>query len=309
MHVYKEGEIENLIGSPISNTAIFILDEEFQSAEIGREGELFIEGIGCARGYLNNPVLTKERFLETEVGGRTRKLYRTGDRVRLLPDGNMQFLGRIDEQVKINGYRIELTEVEKNISDLEWVSDVAVVVRSQRNDLKQMCVFYIAKPNAKNRLNEDESLSERIKRHLLDRLPAYMIPSIFIEVASFPLTLQGKVDKKELCRRAEFSHKSNQATLAKIDVTSIWRDVLGMNELPTNVSFFDLGGTSILLYVLKERVDSFYKTTFDISNFFEYPTIDDFTKYLRSRSEDNADSVLNKKINRIKALNASRQQS
>ena len=82
-----------------------------------------------------------------------------------------------------------------------------------------------------------------------------------------------------------------------------------MNELPTNVSFFDLGGTSILLYVLKERVDSFYKTTFDISNFFEYPTIDDFTKYLRSRSEDNADSVLNKKINRIKALNASRQQS
>ncbi|MBV6709073.1 AMP-binding protein, partial [Bacillus thuringiensis] len=176
------------IGKPISNTSAYVLSPSGQLQPEGIPGELVIGGDGVSRGYLNRPDLTEERFVENPfVPGD--QIYKTGDLVRWMPDGNLEYLGRIDQQVKIRGHRIELGEVENRLLSHSAVADVTVVVNRDEKAQFYLCAYLITK--------SDWTISA-IRHHLKETLPDYMIPTYFVEVESFPLTPNGKIDKKAL---------------------------------------------------------------------------------------------------------------
>ena len=176
------------IGVPIDNTQIYILDSELNLVPIGVAGELCIAGSGLARGYLNQEELTKEKFIANPFKEGER-LYRTGDLARWLPDGNIDFIGRQDDQVKIRGYRIELGEIESALEGLEGVRQSVVISNEDASGNKQLVGYVV--------LNEGISTAE-IQGRLLEKLPSYMVPTLFMEVDSLPLTSNGKIDKGSL---------------------------------------------------------------------------------------------------------------
>src|SRR5690606_25888626 len=223
------------IGKPLSNTQIYILGESLELLPVGVVGELCIGGAGLARGYLNQPELTREKFVENPYRDGDR-MYRTGDLARWLPDGNIEFIGRKDHQVKIRGYRIELEEIEFVIEKSGLVKQVSVLVRFSEGDNKQIVAYII--PNS----NYDDEL---LRKHLRDVLPSYMIPSILIGLDEFPLTMNGKIDKKALQNMEHVSTSDRKKILPRNDIeerlANIWKDILGLNEVFVGDSFFDFG--------------------------------------------------------------------
>ncbi|MED2795982.1 non-ribosomal peptide synthetase, partial [Bacillus wiedmannii] len=238
--VKKEGLMERLpIGKPISNTRIFICNKE-NLVPIGGVGELCIAGEGLARGYLGNPTLTAEKFVENPfIPGE--KMYRTGDLARWLPDGNLEFLGRIDHQVKIRGYRIELGEIEHQLLKHEDVEEVVVVDREDEVGEKYLCGYIVA--------NRDISVAE-LRQTLLTELPDYMIPSYFIQLDKFPLNTNGKIDRKVLPTPdwSSMGHVEYVAPRNEIEeqLAHIWQEILSLNrEIGIHENFFELGGHSL----------------------------------------------------------------
>ncbi|MCB8949263.1 MAG: amino acid adenylation domain-containing protein [Ardenticatenaceae bacterium] len=258
------------IGQPIANTQLYVLDEQMQPVPEGEVGELFIGGAGVARGYLKRPSLTAEKFVPdpfSEVPGA--RLYRTGDLARLRPDGNFEFLGRIDHQVKIRGYRIELGEIEAVLGQHENVRETAVLVH-ETSGSKQLIAYLTAEQTP-------APVAEDLRAFLAQRLPEYMIPARFIVLEAMPLTINGKIDRQALpapeSARPELPQpyapprSSQEETLA-----NIWSDVLGVSPIGIHDSFFGLGGDSILgiQIVAKARAAGF-----DLSQaqLFQQPTV------------------------------------
>ncbi|MGK7876653.1 MAG: amino acid adenylation domain-containing protein [Xenococcaceae cyanobacterium] len=228
------------IGSPIANVQTYILDNNHQPVPIGVPGELHIAGAGLARGYLNRPELTAEKFIRNPFG--KGKLYKTGDLARYLPDGNIEFLGRIDNQVKIRGFRIELGEIESVLATHSQVQQTAVIARVDNQGNKSL-VAYVG--------SQDQSLNSReLRNYLLAKLPEYMVPSAFVFLETLPLTTNGKIDRKALSvRKIELTRSEEYVTPqtpVEQTLATIWQNVLGVEKISINDNFFEVGGDSIL---------------------------------------------------------------
>ncbi|MHC5729358.1 MAG: non-ribosomal peptide synthetase, partial [Nostoc sp.] len=227
-------------GRPITNTQIYILNQYLQPVPIGTIGELYIGGEGLARGYLNQPELTAQKFISHPFSNG--KLYKTGDLARYLPDGDIEFIGRIDNQVKIRGFRIELGEIEAVLATYSQVKQVVVIAREDIPGNKRLVAYLVTQ-------NQSTNISD-LRRFLSQQLPDYMIPSTFTLLEVLPLTPNGKVDRKmlpapeaELTREQEFVPP--QTPIEQI-LATIWQDVLGLKQVSSHDKFFEIGGDSIL---------------------------------------------------------------
>lgn len=271
------------IGRAISNTQIYLLDQNLQPVPIGVPGELHIGGAGLARGYLNRPELTEEKFIpnpySNEPGDR---LYKTGDRVRYLSDGNIEFLGRIDNQVKIRGFRIELGEIEAAIAQHPTVQETVVLAREDIPDRKYLAA-YIAPTQS------EATTTSELRRFLKTQLPDYMVPSAFVILCALPLTPNGKVDRKSLpapdinslIQKADFV--APQTPTEEL-LASIWAKVLGVAQVGINDNFFELGGHSILATQLLSQVNDSCKVELPLSKLFEAPTVASLANYIEAIS-------------------------
>ncbi|MFN5522952.1 non-ribosomal peptide synthetase, partial [Bradyrhizobium sp.] len=239
------------IGRPIANTRIYILDEHGEPVPIGVAGELYIGGAGVARGYLNRPELTAERFVEDRFSGEAgARLYRTGDLGRWLGDGTIAYLGRNDFQVKIRGFRIELGEIEARLSEHAGVRDVAVIAREDGPGDKRLVAYYVS---------DAAIVAEELRGHLAARLPDYMVPPAYVHLERLPLTPNGKLDRKALPapEGAAFAVQAYEPPQGKIEeeLARIWEELLGVERVGRHDNFFALGGHSLLVVSLAERID------------------------------------------------------
>ncbi|WP_241661734.1 non-ribosomal peptide synthetase, partial [Bacillus wiedmannii] len=245
-HFSNQANIEKVpIGKPISNTQVYIMNGNTLCG-IGVPGELCIAGAGVSRGYLNNPMLTAEKFVENpyKIG---EKIYRTGDLACWLEDGNIEYLGRIDDQVKIRGFRIELGEIEEKIRTLPGIQDAVVVVK-ENNDEKYLCGYLVCKA--------EWNVSE-IKMKLKSMLPDYMVPTYIMQIDKLPITRNGKLDKKALpC--PEFVLAENYvAPRNKIEsaIIEMYKEILHIEQVGIDNDFFELGGHSLKATVLVNSIE------------------------------------------------------
>ncbi|PJN48566.1 Tyrocidine synthase 3 [Paenibacillus sp. GM1FR] len=236
------------IGRPLSNHRIFILDAHLQLVPPGVDGELCVAGVGLARGYLNQPELTAEKFVEHPFAPGER-LYRTGDLARWLSDGNIEYRGRIDHQVKIRGYRIEIGEIEEQLLKIAAMQETAVLARDDANGHKQLVAYYVA---------ETRLAAHELKEQLAKQLPGYMIPSYLVQLSRMPLTPNGKIDRKALPAPEEAATGRTEyvapRTLLEMKIVRVWQDTLGIQQVGVKDNFFELGGNSLSLIRLVQAV-------------------------------------------------------
>jgi amino acid adenylation domain-containing protein len=274
------------IGRPIANTELYILDERMEPVAVGVRGELYIGGRGVGRGYLNRPELTAERFLphpfSAEPGAR---LYRTGDIARYLEDGNIEFIGRIDEQVKVRGYRIELGEIEAVLAQHSAIREAVTAVREGIEEEKHLAAYVVA-------ANGQQLTSSELRSYLQERLPAYMVPSAFVQLDELPLTLNGKVDRRALPAPeqsrvgSEVSYVAPKTATEEL-LTLIWGEVLRVERVGVDDNFFELGGHSLLVVKVRGRLREVLQREISIADMFRYPTIKSLARHLdHGQSED-----------------------
>jgi amino acid adenylation domain-containing protein len=273
----KKGSSIVTIGCPIANTQIYLLDEKLQPVPIGVPGELYIGGDGLARGYLNRPDLTAEKFIpnpfSNEPGSR---LYKTGDLACYLPDGNIKFIGRIDNQVKIRGFRIELGEIEAVLAQHPDVLQAVVIVREDNPGNKYLAAYLVPKLEALSPASPP-TISE-LRSFLKAKLPDYMIPGAFVFLEAMPLTPNGKIDRRAL-PAPDTSHRELEdkfvapSTPTEEIVAAIWAEVLGLQQVGINDNFFDLGGHSLLATQIISRIREAFKIELPLRHLFEAPTI------------------------------------
>jgi acyl-CoA synthetase (AMP-forming)/AMP-acid ligase II len=248
-----EGATSLPIGRPIGNTTAYILDPHGEPVPVGVTGELYIGGAGVARGYLNRPDLTAERFVADPFAAESgAQMYRTGDLARHRGDGNIEFLGRADSQVKLRGYRIELSEIEARIGEWDAVGDVAVLVREDHPGDKRLVAYYTAATSGQ------AVTSEQLRTRLSAVLPEYMVPSAYVRLERLPLTPNGKVDRKALPAPDVDAYvtRAYEAPVGPVEETlaRIWCDILKVERVGRHDDFFELGGHSLLALGLMERM-------------------------------------------------------
>ncbi len=277
------------IGRPLAHLQTYILDSHLQPVPIGVPGELHIGGDSLARGYLNRPELTDEKFIPNpfsqEPGAR---LYKTGDLVRYLPDGNIEFLGRIDHQVKIRGFRIELGEIESALSSHEQVQQ-CVVIAHEDNPGNKHLVAYVVTDN-------DINISA-LKEHLKQQLPNYMVPSVFVRLETLPLTANGKVNKKALPAPTlnKLVHSGNcvlPRTTLEHQLARIWEAALKISPISVTDNFFELGGHSLLAICLITVIEKQLGYTLPVLSFFREGTIEKMALYLENNRQSADSEVL-----------------
>ncbi|CCH94319.1 McnC protein [Microcystis aeruginosa PCC 9432] len=270
------------IGRPIANTQVYILDCHLQPVPIGVPGELHIGGMGLARGYLNRPELTQEKFIpnpfeKDEVipptplnkgGNEPSKLYKTGDLARYLPDGKIEYLGRIDNQVKIRGFRIELGEIEALLNQNQAVQSSCVIVREDNLGDKRLVAYVVLQPEINLTTNE-------IRQFLRAKLPDYMVPTAFVFLDTFPLTPNGKIDRRalpapDLQNQGEYIAPRNPI---EEKIAQIWAEVLKLQRVSIEDNFFELGGHSLLATQVISRLQETFEIVLPLRYLFESPTI------------------------------------
>lgn len=255
------------IGKPVDNTAIYILDKYLQPVPVGVKGEIYIEGANLAIGYLNLPHLTAERFI-TSPFGTGKNLYKTGDIAYWLPDGNIVYANRNDNQLKIRGYRIEPREIEKALEELPQVKNAIVNVFAQGAD-KSLCAYLVM---------DAELDIQAIRTYLYSKVPDYMMPSYFVRIERIPITTNGKINKKALPDPLVYGSRIANEYVAPENETeatlvSIWEEVLNRKEIGTTENFFELGGDSIKAIGLLHRVQKQFSLQIKVIDFFTRPTV------------------------------------
>jgi amino acid adenylation domain-containing protein len=269
----------SVIGEPIPDLQLYILDKNLEPVPHGVCGEIHVGGAGLARGYLNRAALTAERFIPdpfaAEAGAR---LYRTGDLARRLVDGDIEYLGRLDEQVKVRGFRIELGEIETMLLTHTSIREAAVVARADASGDRRLVAYVVA--GQKGELRFDE-----LRAYLRERLPEHMLPAIFVEVEELPLTAHGKLDKRRLPEpgreRPEFENRYEAARNAVEDMLSeLWSELLGVERVGIHDDFFDLGGDSIKGVIFINRLQERLGEIVHVVTIFNAPTIASFASYL-----------------------------
>jgi len=279
--VHRVDEIGHTIpiGRPISNTGIYILDKNVQPVPIGVPGEIFIGGEGVTRGYLNRPELTAEKFILNPFGAETNeRLYRTGDLGRFRADGTIEFLGRIDHQVKIRGHRVELQEIELAFSQHPAVREIVVVAREDPPGDRRLVAYVVSASKTKPTASE-------LRRFAQDRLPEAMTPSVFVFLDELPLTPNGKVNRKALPapegQRPELETVyAAPSTGREKTIAKVWSELLGVAQVGLNDNFFDLGGNSLLVVQAQSRLREALGRDLEVVKLFQYPTVKALARFL-----------------------------
>lgn len=284
-------EKEMPIGRPLPNTQTYILDPYLQPVPIGVPGELHIGGLGLARGYLNQPELTQEKFIPNpippaplnKVGLRGDRLYKTGDLVKYLPDGNIEFLGRIDTQVKIRGFRIELGEIEALLAEHPQVREAAIIAREEAQGSKQLVAYTV--------INSEAVTIADLRQFLAEKLPDYMVPSAFVFLETMPLTPNGKLDRRALPApdRSSLASASNFVAprdAVELQLAQIWSNILNIESVGIYDNFFDLGGHSLLAVRLLSSIQEKFAKNLSLTTLFQNATIENLAKVIHSATED-----------------------
>lgn len=268
------------IGRPVANTQIYILDEHMLPIPIGEAGELHIGGIQVARGYINRPELTEEKFIldpfSDEPGNR---LYKTGDLATYLPSGDVKFLGRIDHQVKIGGNRIELGEIETVLGLYEGIKQAVVLAREDNPGEKRLVAYLV--PSNHEALNLEE-----LRGYLNKILPEYMIPSVFVPMEKMPLSPNGKVERRELPKPSNLRPALAQTFISPKDVletylASLWCEIINLDRVGVKDRFFELGGTSLQAARFINRLQEDLDVNIYVTSIFESPTVESYADFLR----------------------------
>lgn len=273
------------IGKPIANTQIYVLNELQKPVPIGVPGELYIGGDGLAKGYLFKEEITKERFIQNPFDKST-KLYRTGDIVKWLDTGEIEYLGRADHQVKIRGYRIELDEIENQMNRYPDIQESVVITGGDEGN--QLQAFYLKKPQATEKKVDIKELRSCLKKWL----PPYMVPSVFTELTQIPLTPNGKVNRLALADykanykpAKEVKEEKPQIDLGKIEeeVRNIWQESVGHDDFSNYEGFFMVGGDSITAVIVIERINKQLGCNITVTNLFEHSTVNGISKYIADK--------------------------
>jgi len=267
------------IGRPLANVQVYVLDENMQPLPVGVAGELYVSGSGLARGYLRSPVLTAQRFVphpfSSEPGAR---VYRTGDRARFLPGGQLEFLGRLDDQVKLRGFRVELGEIESALLAQEGVREAAVVLAEDRRGDRRLVAYFVTH-------GEPAPTAHELRNKLRQRLPDYMMPSTFVALDALPLTRQGKVNKNALPepaagdREAAFVAPRNEIEQT---IAGIWQELLQIDKVGVHDNFFDLGGHSLLMVQAHNKLSRAFERDISVLELFKNPTVSALTSFFAS---------------------------
>jgi amino acid adenylation domain-containing protein len=270
-----------LIGRPIADTKAYVLSPQMKPVPTGVAGELYLGGDGLARGYLNQPELTAEKFIASPFEPNER-LYRTGDLVKYLPDGTLDYLGRIDHQVKVRGFRIELGEIESVLGEHPGVAETTVIVRVDQPGDQRIVAYVVC-------AGSEQPTHSELRRILKQKLPEYMVPSAFVMLDALPLTPNGKIDKKALPAPVYTRDESEAAYLAprtplEEQLSAIWAELLGVERVGIHDSFFDLGGHSLLATQMISRVRQQFDIAVPLSALFEHPQLAEFAERIAAES-------------------------
>ncbi|OUL24319.1 non-ribosomal peptide synthetase [Nostoc sp. RF31YmG] len=267
------------IGRPIANTQVYILDSYLQQVPIGITGELYIGGDGLAREYFNRPDLTAERFIANPLSADSQSLlYKSGDLARYLPNGEIEYLGRIDNQVKVSGFRIELGEIEIALLQSPLVKEAVVIVREDSPGEKVLAGYFVAETN-----EESSQIISELRRFLKQQLPEYMVPKIFVALEALPLNANGKVDRRALPKPDAYSPELEANYVAprtsiEQQIADIWTQVLNVKQVGIYDNFFELGGYSLLGIQVISRLRQALQVEILMSNLFELPTVADLAE-------------------------------
>jgi amino acid adenylation domain-containing protein len=308
-----EGAVTIPIGGPISNTALYVLDENMTPQPVGLTGEIYIGGEGVARGYLNNPELTAEKFdhdlwdfqdyqdeeknkkflrgvqggsfyKKSPPGRRRQRIYKTGDLGRWLADGSIEFIGRTDSQVKIRGFRIEPGEVESQLLKHDEIKEAVIVVKEDERRDKYLCAYYVPVEEA----TSDNPGSAELKEFLSHTLPNYMIPTHFVMVGKMPLNPNGKVDIKALPGPTAMSDVQYAAPASAVEkkLVEIWSEVLGPDRVGIDDNFFQLGGQSIKATILAAKIHQTFNVKVPLAEIFRNPTVRGLASFLEEAEQE-----------------------
>jgi len=276
------------IGRPIANTTVFILDGQLRPVPIGVIGELYAGGDGLAQGYLNQPELTAERFIDNPFSDKPGdRLYQVGDRARYLADGTIEFFGRSDSQVKLRGYRIELAEIESVLNEHEAVRDVVVSAREDTPGDKRLVAYVIAAA-------ETVPDASALREFLGSKLPDYMLPAAFVTLEQFPLTANGKLDRRALPAPEIDRSQSGESYTApgselEQTIAQIWQRVLKLDAVGTRDNFFDLGGHSLSLIRVHSEIQEHLDRKIPMVEMFRFPTVGALAGFLAGEADARAD--------------------
>ncbi|WP_420574204.1 amino acid adenylation domain-containing protein [Kordia sp.] len=272
----------NSIGKPYNNYKVYVLGNNHKPVPVGVVGELHIGGAGVARGYLNQPELTTQKFIENPFASQTdiekgyTRLYKTGDLVKLLADGSMEYIGRNDFQVKIRGYRIELGEIEHAINSITEIKQACVLVK-EKNGNKYLVGYYVS---------DEEIKEEKIQESLSAELPDYMLPDMLVALERFPLTNNGKLDRKAL-PDPEFANNDSYlapSTDVEIRICKIWEEVLNLEKIGVTDNFFRIGGNSILAIKLSHKITKSLNIRVVVADILKYKTIASLAKHVSTNT-------------------------
>ena len=276
---YQVGDITGLsaipIGKPISNTQTYILDEFLQPVPIGVPGMLYVGGECLAKGYWGRPDLTSECFIANPFGAKSDQLFATRDQARYLADGNIEYLGRLDTQIKLRGFRVELGEIEANLMAHPSVQQAAVTVTGYDAYTRQLVAYVVGRDGT-------VPPAQELRDFLGARLPQYMVPTVFVELTELPLLPSGKVDRGSLPQPPKAAGQAGEKLEPRNDIetklVSIWCELLGVGELSVTENFFALGGNSLLAMQVLARVRKAFEVEVSIRSLFDRPTIEELAR-------------------------------
>ncbi|HED33656.1 MAG TPA: amino acid adenylation domain-containing protein, partial [Gammaproteobacteria bacterium] len=286
-----DAENGSVIGLPIPDLQIYLLDRYLNLVPAGVKGEIFVAGGGVARGYLNRPSLNEERFIDDHITpGATSKLYRSGDLARFLPDGDMEYLGRMDDQVKIRGFRIELGEIETTLNSAVSIRQAVVMLQTDASGTQCIVAYYV--------LSEGEVSSgfniDVLRTYLGNNLPDYMIPQYFIEVEHFTLTSNGKIDRRALPLPGDVHQVSGSEYIAprnalEKELAAIWSDVIDLEKIGIHDNFFNIGGHSLLATQVVSRIKNHFEIDLPLRSLFDAGCISELA--LQIKEQQNAQTT------------------
>jgi amino acid adenylation domain-containing protein len=295
-----------LIGRPLRDSQVLLLDEQMRPVPAGEVGEMWIGGDGVARGYLDRPELNAQRFVTAPSDHSTfnhqlsTRLYRSGDLARQLPDGELEYLGRVDQQVKLRGFRVELGEIEARLREAAPVSDCAVILREDTPGDHRLVAYVV--------LRDKSPFDASAVRQALHRtLPAFMVPAAFVPLAALPLTGNGKLDHRALPAppKVEAAAPAAHGTIEQ-QIAAIWRQALNAGHVGLDENFFDLGAHSLLLLQVRSELHRLLGCDLLVTALFQNPTIRTLARHLRTRGEDTATPATQQRAERQRAAFAAR---
>jgi amino acid adenylation domain-containing protein len=290
------------IGSPIQNTRAYILDQRQMLTPVNVVGELYVSGVGLARGYLGGQAQTAEKFLPDGYSGESgARMYRTGDLCRYMVNGQIEYIGRHDQQIKMRGYRVEPAEIEEVLNGHEEIKQSAVVVKLTKDGEKRMVAYVVPGREVEAPDNGSALRADKVRSLLRMYLPDYMIPAEIVMLKMLPLTTNGKLDRDKLIARVDdyevrYSGQG-PSTEAESLIEGVWQEILGCGKIGVDLNFFDLGGNSLQMVQVYGKLQSLLDRELSIIDFFEHPTIRSLASYLTGGAVDT--QVTTQNVDRI----------